>query len=468
VAKAHFTRDPPGDQLVRLSIIGDGTETVSPPLTYKAPFQQRWQSKTLQTQLVNVSETTIKVDGKEIKLKLPRSGTGTTGLLIADPCFTGRGGMACPNGESMKILDHLTKIINQLVGSDEFDFWGILGDNFYDQHGEVTSEFFKLVDASAKAKPFITVPGNHDFWIVGGPRGSVHDDLGYAFMQFYGQDTVAASTEVPFNFAGTADALELADGDNFIFVTQIGDVAFFGYSGAHGWSQAQPHADEFCKLLGSTPTINTGVIVGHWNEKNLGCQVGMDTPDLYEKLRMIDGCNSKRLLYFDGHMHCNRVTKYSSSNQDPLNAVGFMVGGAGMLGTCNPEFGFTVFQSVPDAYGGQNVRVDYFQVAVQEGGGPVQDKFDELMSCFSAHGYKGCRDRYATPFRSVPVAPKPPPSPSPAPISGNGITIVVVCIVALCCFLIVGALGWRKWRLRYRLGQPLVATGPGETALGGS
>eukprot|EP00427_Karlodinium_veneficum_P052135 CAMPEP_0169353432 /NCGR_PEP_ID=MMETSP1017-20121227/25884_1 /TAXON_ID=342587 /ORGANISM="Karlodinium micrum, Strain CCMP2283" /LENGTH=484 /DNA_ID=CAMNT_0009449909 /DNA_START=46 /DNA_END=1497 /DNA_ORIENTATION=+ len=452
IAKGHYTR---GDDIVRLSVIGDGKESVSPPMAYHAPFVHRWSTKMLHSQLVNVSETSIVVDGNEIRLELPSTGMGTTGLLIADPCFTGRGGIACPNGDRMKTLDHLTKIINQLVGSAEFDFWGIVGDNLYDQHGDVTSEFFQQISAAAKAKPFITVPGNHDFWISGGPVGSKADQLGYGFMQFFGQDTPGAIGSTPYNFQGNPDALQIASGENFIFSTQIGDVAFFGYSAAHGWSVAAPHAEEFCNYVGNTTSVHVAVILGHWNEVNLGCMAGMDTPSMYDKMIRMEGCKSKRLLYFDGHQHCNRVTKQTSG---PSDAVGFMIGGAGMDGDCTPQFGFTVLQSLPQAPGGPNVRVDYFQVAEDPSWGKdpsgVVDSFDEMFACLSQHGYSGCRDKYATPFRSVPApttaaptsdGPDPAPATTQGPGSGITATTYVICglaLVGICLMIVVARVLW--------------------------
>ncbi|CAE8642909.1 unnamed protein product [Polarella glacialis] len=121
--------------------------------------------------------------------------------------------MACPNEWRFEMLDHLSALINKLVGSDDIDFWAITGDNFYDQRGDVVPEFFSKLSDKVKSKPLLTVPGNHDFWIMGDRPGTDTDNLGYGWMQYYGQDTVASfhtGDSSPYNFSGDPDKSELA------------------------------------------------------------------------------------------------------------------------------------------------------------------------------------------------------------------------------------------------------------------
>ena len=55
----------------------------------------------------------------------------------------------------------------------------------------------------------ITVPGNHDYWILSNPKSALAhlDQFGNGFMQWYTQDTAAArsvppgSSAPPFNFS---------------------------------------------------------------------------------------------------------------------------------------------------------------------------------------------------------------------------------------------------------------------------
>merc|ERR1719277_1502732 len=108
-----------------------------------------------------------------------------------------------------------------------------------------------------------------------------------------------------------------------------------------------------------------------------------------------------------GHEHCNRVSLYGAdhSRQGPLHAVGFAVGGTGMLGDGCSQFGFTVLQSDPGAKGGPNVRVDHFPLAEDPSFGAdpgrVLDGFDRVFSCLNRSGYAGCRADYGLSYRAT-------------------------------------------------------------------
>mmetsp|Transcript_24068 Transcript_24068/g.56044 ORF Transcript_24068/g.56044 Transcript_24068/m.56044 type:complete len:385 (-) Transcript_24068:82-1236(-) len=118
-------------------------------------------------------------------------------------------------------------------------------------------------------------------------------------------------------------------------------------------------------------------------------------------MQRMRGCVEKRVLYFAGHHHCNKVLE---------DGEGFLLGGAGMQNNDCSEFGFAVIQSVPDAYLGPNARVDYFPIAQEiymDGSDTpfIEDYFRDLIRCLKAHGYSGCRERHALQFRSVPQLP---------------------------------------------------------------
>jgi hypothetical protein len=314
--------------------------------------------------------------------------------------------MACAS-EGFGMLERMTRLLNKLLAREDIHYWAILGDNFYDQHGEVSAEFFRGLSGPARSKPLLTVPGNHDFWIAGAPAaGSLDDQLGYGFMQFYGQDTVAATSAGPYDFSGNPDASEIAAAENFIFGTHIGDTALFGYSGAHPWSVTEPHALEFCAYAGETPSIRTLLLLGHWSTQDSGCLDGMEVPAVFYRMKQMPGCDRPevRFLYFEGHMHCNRVVEQTTG---PLDAVGFMVGGTGMAqDNCDEtggQVGFTVVQSVPDASGGPNVRVDHFPLVARHG-----EFFELMLMCFARHSLDHCRDRYSIPFRTAPGQGRPP------------------------------------------------------------
>merc|ERR1712012_501644 len=111
--------------------------------------------------------------------------------------------LVCDFLEEFQMFESLVSIINTVVGSDEIDFWCIVGDNFYEQRYPVGRKFFQALSLQVKSKPFLTVPGNHDFWLSGDPLYiSPTDQFGNGFMQYYGQDTEASlSGKSPFTFA---------------------------------------------------------------------------------------------------------------------------------------------------------------------------------------------------------------------------------------------------------------------------
>jgi len=363
---------------------------------YEADFLHRWTSKTLRSEVVELGDSrSIVMQGSKFHLKLPEQGHGVTGLLFSDPCFSSRGGVSCPNGRHMHVLSRLTEVINALLSSDEFDFWAILGNSFYDQNGTVSSEFFQRLSTSAKLKPLFTVPGNYDFWIDGRPPGSRNDSLGYGFMQFYGQDTAAATPLLPYHWAGKPDSLQPAKAENFMVASQLGDLALFGYSGAHTWSMTGPHAARFCRFAGETSSVSTVLVLGHWAAEETGCSPGMDVPSVHARMKRMDGCSSKRVLYFAGHTHCNRVDKVDE---------GFLVGGAGMQSPGCSQLGVTVLQSDPKGSVEHDVQVDYFPIHEESNADStdslmVKDYYYDLIGCLREHGYSGCRERHSRPFR---------------------------------------------------------------------
>jgi hypothetical protein len=105
-----------------------------------------------------------------LTVALPTIGRGVAGVLIGDPCIddasvTSRVG--CFYGKKFQTATRTPALINAFVGDQgtDMDFWGLLGDNFYDRDGEATKKMFAKFSQETKAKPFLTVPGNHDYWV---------------------------------------------------------------------------------------------------------------------------------------------------------------------------------------------------------------------------------------------------------------------------------------------------------------
>jgi len=85
------------------------------------------------------------------------------------------------------------------------------------------------------------------------------------------------------------------------------------------------------------------------------------------------GCQrfGSRIKYFEGHTHCNKVTKPNT---------GFMVGSFGQRG-CG-HFGLPIM----DTRNGSAVLY-YFELG--DGGNRVHD-WDTKMNCIKSHGLSGC------------------------------------------------------------------------------
>ena len=54
-----------------------------------------------------------------------------------------------------------------LKSTAQVHFFHILGDNFYDQVGQLTSEFWSEISPAARGKFVGVVNGNHDHWVRG-------------------------------------------------------------------------------------------------------------------------------------------------------------------------------------------------------------------------------------------------------------------------------------------------------------
>lgn len=109
-------------------------------------------------------------NGPPLSVQLPPLGGGVAGVLIADPCVDDASitsHVACFYGKMFKTAERLPILLNTFVGnhSSSMDFWSILGDNFYDRTGEATKKIFSKISLQTKAKPLVTVPGNHDYWV---------------------------------------------------------------------------------------------------------------------------------------------------------------------------------------------------------------------------------------------------------------------------------------------------------------
>ena len=225
-----------GYDKVRISVISNHTVD-SEYFTYKSQFKYRWTDKFLSTGIVSVTpgeKTSFKIAGQQVDVLVPKQGAGTRGVILADPCFTSQW-IVCVYSKQFDMFNHSLELINAINAFDDVSYWQILGDNFYDQEGDASASWTNGLTAQSRAKMFATVPGNHDFWVNSAPKLYVpNDQLGNGFMQFYAQDTIAATATSPFDFSNDPDAPSdnqsenLPAASNYFFYNQVGNTAFIG------------------------------------------------------------------------------------------------------------------------------------------------------------------------------------------------------------------------------------------------
>ena len=284
--------------------------------------------------------------------------------------------------------------------------------------GRLTTALFRGLSPAFKQTPLVVTPGNHDIWVAGGPGADSdrYDQFGHGFMQFYAQDSRAASGTGAaagsgglFNFSivpedpVNSELLNNAP-DNFVLYHQFGNLGIIAYVGG-GVEPAGilPALKEACTFMGSDDAklVTDVLLVGHWNDPSSGCPTGSNTPSIRDVAATLPGCSQfgGRLRFADGHTHCNTVQSDPGDN----STQGFMIGGHGMSG-CG-QYGFMVVDTTTGgatgvagedgaggaggdvgASNGGGMRVDYYEEASDSGG----DSFDAIYSCVQERGISGC------------------------------------------------------------------------------
>ncbi|KAG8467734.1 hypothetical protein KFE25_006786 [Diacronema lutheri] len=399
-------------ELVRLSVVtspGEATPLLGgAPFDYSAPFRYRWTQHSLHSSLVRVvpgaAPTIFDVAGTPVRLSLPRVGAGVSGVLIADPCVAYSSItalVACTYGVRYALARRLPELLDAFVGSNASDvsYWGILGDNLYDRTGEVSRSFFDSLALGTKSKILLTVPGNHDYFVLGTPRVATRwDQFGNGFMQWYAQDSAAASTLMPgdtgapFDFSKDPDAGRSPDRPfggqkvalaNTFWYNQVGNVGFIGFSGAYTYHDTLPLVRDACASLAAQPGVRLLVLLGHWDVDNLGCKLQMDVPTYYDYVSTLPGCahfaRSGMLKFFMGHTHCN--VPHPHGHVD----TGFMVAGQGMEG-CG-TWGLPVLDTTAEL-----VRVWYFPIVLDpsEPSALIDGRYERVLECARAAGWRAC------------------------------------------------------------------------------
>lgn len=318
----------------------------------------------------------LEVAGTFIDVNLPAQGAGLRGVVIADPCFSSRW-VGCKYAESWDTFNRTVLMLNALAGQGDIDFFALLGDNFYDQDGRLTSALWRSLSPAFKQTFLVTTPGNHDIWVKGGPGSNAdeYDQYGYGFMQFYAQDSLAATGSDVFNFSSFPSIVDPTafnnDPANFFLYHQLGNIGIIAYNGGGVSAEhLKPEFEQACKFMAEAQPDSI-VLFGHWNNPTSGCPAGSDTPHIRDFAASLPGCAEfgDRLRFAEGHTHTNAKQ----------GSTGFLIGGHGMSGA--GQYGFMLLDSTA-----ADLEVSYFEERSEE-----VDSFDNILACIRLSGASGCK-----------------------------------------------------------------------------
>lgn len=237
-----------GYDAVRISVITeDPTADFGDFFDYSSQFKYRWTQNYLHSAIKSVhsGDNIFVIQDTKVSIHLPSEDEGITGIILGDPCIASNW-IPCDYGDKFNTIETIPGLINAFSSDISTDFISLLGDNFYDQDGSLSSQFFSLLTQETKSKYINNVIGNHDFWVYGSPAQAItdQDQFGNGFMQYYGQDTAASMNgidlTIPYDFSVNPDDTSLetvderiSDVSNHFYYYQLGNTVFLGYSGAH-------------------------------------------------------------------------------------------------------------------------------------------------------------------------------------------------------------------------------------------
>ncbi|CAE8598400.1 unnamed protein product [Polarella glacialis] len=402
IAKALGSK---GYNKVRISVIGqEPQEFTDFNFTYNEQFKYRWIENFLHSALVDLQPgaNTFSIGGQQVVVDLPAEDEGIRGVLWSDPCFSSKY-INCKYADRFQTFNHSIAMLNAAFADPSMNMFSILGDNFYDQTGELSKTFFDRLSPDVKRRFMLIVNGNHDNWVCGGPNcGTKSDNFAIGQMQYYPSDTVA-STLAPQSDSIFLDFSKDPDADggqynsfqnvgtNFLVYHKLGNIGFLGFSGAAEFNDTLPHFKEACQYFNESKPA-TVFLLGHWNKDNDGARPGMSVPEVRTELLKLPECAflGDRLKYMDGHQHCNFV-----HDKDATGPFGFMIGAHGMDDdSCEAQAGFLFMDSTKG-----RVRLHYFETASESRG----DRFEEILACVTSHGLAGCT-QLADTWLDIPAA----------------------------------------------------------------
>jgi hypothetical protein len=349
---------------------------------------------------------TVMVGSTPVTLRIPVENGRSVGLIWADPCISGKY-IGCHYEESWSMYNKTVTMFNSLATHSDWDYFVLLGDNYYDLDSRLTQSVYNSLSSDFKSKISYTVPGNHDIWMNGGYEGGISDDqFGIGFEQYYAMDTVASldTSDGSNGFIDLSIDPDAGDGnwtlftdknvpENFVWYNKMGDVGYLGFNGASLPRDEMAVFERACRWFKSNK-VSSILILGHWNSGDTPNPY-LTTPRLHSLLLEMDGCNiGKSLSFFDGHTHCNHPLNDDGTTALPQEGNNFMIGGHGMSsGVCDGSMGFIMVESGGKGYS-DGVSVTYFEEVGIDGNGVTVDRFDDLKECVERSGIVACKNEF--------------------------------------------------------------------------
>ena len=429
---------------VRVSLVSPAAKlsTVT-GFTYSSAFKWVWKTLALSSRLVDVPAPGTPHDvpfthmhgPANATVRLPKQGDGVAGVVIADPCVAfGLGATPgyCNQGEHFQTAKRIPEMTNALMADGSLSYWATLGDNWYDPKGDISQTLYARYSPAVLSAFNVAIPGNHDYWSLGpaywpSPWG---EQCGNGFMQWNGIDAVSSKhvngSAPPYDFSvdpkisigrmGQGQKCVAAQ-ENFNFYSQLGNLAFIGYTGASSYAELEPFFEEACAAVAAEPTVAAVFLLSHWDTAGgkTGGEEDSTTPGAFSRVMNVSGCREfhqvRMLKWVTGHTHCNTVAPYVERWGAEVAGAGFRVSGMGMAAdesTCKlapngtacpdcdaaPNFGFPIFDST-----GGRLRVLYFDTS-------TDDKYAAALACVQQQGWRACAADHASVWLDTPLTPR--------------------------------------------------------------
>lgn len=165
----------------------------------------------------------FEVDGTKFNVRIPKDNEPAKCVIWGDPCISSKF-VGCSFGKYFDAYSKSVEMLNALAEKDVdnggFDCFIMLGDNFYDSDGTITTSFWKRLSTKAMSKPLVYILGNHDIWTGGAPDdGVIYDPLQYSLQYLGIYSAVSADDGTYFDYSINPDDPPAGSGTKYQSIT---------------------------------------------------------------------------------------------------------------------------------------------------------------------------------------------------------------------------------------------------------